>query len=42
MSFRGKLHMDRITEEGCNMLIIIVMTLGEENLGKCKIKEVKF
>ena len=32
--------MDRIIEEGLNMLIIIEMTLGEDILGKCKIMEV--
>ena len=35
-----ELSMNRIIEEGCNMLIIIEMTLGEEILGKCKIMEV--
>ena len=32
--------MDKIIEEGCNMLIIIEMTLGQEILEKCKIIEV--
>ena len=35
-----ELSMDRIIEEGCNMLKIIEMTLGEEILVKCKIMEV--
>ena len=35
-----ELGIDRITEEGNNMLLIIEMTLGEEILGKCKIKEI--
>ena len=35
-----ELDMDKIIKEGCNMLIIIEMTLGEEILGKCKIIEV--
>ena len=34
-----ELSMDRITEEGCNMLIIIEMTLEEEILEECKIIE---
>ena len=29
--------MDRLIKEGCNILIIIEMILGEENLDKCKI-----
>ena len=37
MSFRGRAGLDRIMEEGHNMLIIIEMTLGEESLGKHKI-----
>ena len=32
--------MDRIIEEGHNMLIILEMTLGEDILGKHKIMEV--
>ena len=35
-----QLGMDRIIEEGCNMLIIIEITLGEEILGQHKIIEV--
>ena len=35
-----ELCMDRIIDEGCNMLIIIEMTLGEKILGKHKIIEV--
>ena len=34
-----EVSMDRIIEEGCNILII--MTLGETNLEECKIIEVK-
>ena len=41
MSLGVELSMDKITEEGCNMLIILEMTLGEEILGKCKSIEVK-
>ena len=40
MSFRVELNMDRIIEEGCNMLTIIEVTLGEEILVECKIIEV--
>ena len=40
MSFMGRLGMDRVIEEGHNMLIIIEMTLGEGILGKCKIMKV--
>ena len=35
-----ELGVDTIMEEGCNMLIIIEMTLGEEILRKFKIMEV--
>ena len=35
-----ELSMDRIIGEGPNMLIIILMTLGEEILGKHQIMEV--
>ena len=36
-----ELSMDRIIEEGCNMLIIIEVNLGEEIFEECKIIEVK-
>ena len=36
-----ELSMDRIIEEGHNMLTIIEMTLGEEILEECRIIEVK-
>ena len=36
-----ELNMYRITEEGCNMLIIIEMTIGEKMLEECKNIEVK-
>ena len=36
-----ELSMDRIVEEGHNMLTIIEMTLGEEILEECKTKEVQ-
>ena len=35
------LNMDRIIEEGCNMLTIIEMFLGDEIFEECKIIEVK-
>ena len=36
-----EVSMDRIMEEGCNMLILIQMTLGEEILEEHKIIEVR-
>ena len=36
-----EVSMDRITEEGCNMITILEVTLGEEILEECKIIEVK-
>ena len=36
-----EVSIDRIIEEGHNMLILIEMTLGEENLEECKIIGVK-
>ena len=36
-----ELSMDRIIEEGCNMIKIIQVTSGQEILEECKITEVK-
>ena len=36
-----ELSVERIIEEGCNILTIIEMTIGEEILEECKIIEVK-